>query len=183
MQHQSLQGKVCVVTGAGGTGIGYEASFALARRGCETVLGCRGKKCTQAAARIRKSCPDCKVHALPLDISNVSSVSNFARSLSRLCRSGIHVLINNAAIARWGFEKREVLYGIDKVLLTNSIGPYLVAQGLREQLRKGARKTGTSSVVLTVASSAHRYGRAVRDPNGTATSHPKLICKWFPAVD
>lgn len=162
MGRYPLKGKVCIVTGASGTGIGYETSLVLSKRGCETVLACRGERCKSAAARLRQTCPSCKAHAFELDVSSASSVSSFAKMVQRKYRGGVDVLVNNAAIARWGLSERHKIHGLDGVMLTNSIGPFLLVRALWTQIAVAARRSGGPGVVLNVASNAHRYGTAVR---------------------
>ena len=74
----SLSGKNCLVTGAN-TGLGYETSLGLARRGYTVVLACRDEeKARQAAARIEKEVPTSNLEILPLDLIDRDSIRGFA---------------------------------------------------------------------------------------------------------
>lgn len=157
-----LKGKACVVTGAGGKGIGFETARELSSRGCHTVLACRGAKCSAAATRIRRGDAGANVEAVQLDISDVRSVDSFAHRLALRFREGVHVLINNAAVADWNVGKGHVnQYGFESTLFTNAVGPFMVTNALMPLLTRAAWKSGEPSRVVTVASSAHRLGRLV----------------------
>lgn len=87
---------VAVVTGAS-SGIGAATALRLAKEGFDVVLGARrGDRLQDVAAR-------CGGRALPLDVTDPSSVEDFAGKIQE-----VSVLINNAGLAS-GFERIEDL--------------------------------------------------------------------------
>ena len=73
-----LTGKITIVTGAN-SGIGYEATLALARKGATVVMACRNmEKAKQAARKICSEVQEAKLDLLKLDLSDLNSVRQFA---------------------------------------------------------------------------------------------------------
>lgn len=75
----SLTGKVAVVTGSS-SGIGYEIANALSQAGAHVVIAVRNEtKASDAMARIQEENPDAVLTYLPLDLTSLDSVTEFAR--------------------------------------------------------------------------------------------------------
>jgi NAD(P)-dependent dehydrogenase (short-subunit alcohol dehydrogenase family) len=86
-------GRTFVVTGGAG-GLGLEVSRALAAIGAHVVLAVRSpEKGNAAAARIRATGVRGSVEVRRLDVSDLSSVRDFAEQLP-----GVDVLVNNAGV-------------------------------------------------------------------------------------
>ena len=90
-------GKTAVVTGAN-SGIGYEATRALAAKGACVILACRNTEKAEAAAKqIHGEYPDAALEVMALDLSDLSSVRTFAADFSGRY-SSLDILCNNAGV-------------------------------------------------------------------------------------
>ena len=73
-----LTGKVVVVTGAN-SGIGYEASVEVARKGAHVVMACRNMQKAEAAlASLQQTVPNANAEILQLDLASQQSIRAFA---------------------------------------------------------------------------------------------------------
>lgn len=139
-------GRVVLITGAN-SGIGFEASKALAERGARVLLGCQDEvRGRWATKRIEHACPQAKVEWLPLDLSDLASVRDAASGVRKL-----DVLINNAGIMRPPLghtkDRFELQFGI------NHLGHFALTGLLLDKFG------GPDPRVVTVSSIAHRCGR------------------------
>jgi NAD(P)-dependent dehydrogenase (short-subunit alcohol dehydrogenase family) len=146
-----MQGKTCVVTGAS-NGIGKETARELARRGAHVVMLCRNRgKGEAAASEIRATVPDARLELVIGDLSSQASVKQAAAEiLARHPR--IDVLVNNAAISIDYREKSAD--GVEMVLATNHLGPFLLTHLLGDALAAAA-----PARVVTVASAMEKGAR------------------------
>jgi NAD(P)-dependent dehydrogenase (short-subunit alcohol dehydrogenase family) len=146
----SIHGKTVLVTGAT-SGIGLEASVALARQGARVVLVGRDRaKAEQSAATLAaRSGAKPQAHLL-CDFSSQASIRVLAREvLERFER--IDVLVNNAG----GVSKarRVTVDGIEATFAVNHLGYFLLTNLLLERLVRSA-----PARVVSVASIGHRRG-------------------------
>jgi NAD(P)-dependent dehydrogenase (short-subunit alcohol dehydrogenase family) len=126
-----LSGRRCLVTGAN-SGIGYEASLALAELGAEVVLLCRSVERGEAAAeRIRDATGSRTVRVEQLDVSRLDSVRAAA---DRLADGPVDVLIHNAGVLP--SERLETEDGLELTFATHVAGPFLLTRLLRPALEK-----------------------------------------------
>ena len=146
-----LTGRTFVVTGAN-SGLGYEATRALARKGARVVMACRDPARAQAALdEIRAQVPDSGVEAMQLDLADLASVRRFAEAfLSR--HDTLHGLCNNAGVMALPFRK--TADGFEMQFGTNHLGHFALTGLLLEALlhTPGAR-------VVNQSSTAHKVGR------------------------
>ncbi|CAG2180382.1 unnamed protein product, partial [Oppiella nova] len=92
-----LDHKVVVLTG-GNTGIGKETAYQLTLRGAKVIIGCRDlTKGRDAVQHIRSLNPKANISFIQLDLSSLSSVREFAKSVAQQ-ESRIDILINNAGV-------------------------------------------------------------------------------------
>lgn len=137
-----------VVTGAN-SGIGFETSVALARRGADVTMACRDPARGAAAlARVRAVSGSSSVRVAALDLADLSSIATFARSWF----GPLDVLVNNAGVMAVG--RRSTVDGFELQLGTNHLGHFALT-GL---LMPALRESGCARVV-SVSSVAHRIGR------------------------
>jgi NAD(P)-dependent dehydrogenase (short-subunit alcohol dehydrogenase family) len=146
----SIAGKRALLTGAT-SGIGLEASIALARQGARVVMVGRDRAKTEAAvatvAARSGATPDAY---LLCDFSSQAQVRALAREvLDRFDR--VDVLVNNAG----GVNKtrRLTVDGIEATFAVNHLGYFLLTNLLLDRLVKSA-----PARVVTVASVGHRRG-------------------------
>jgi NAD(P)-dependent dehydrogenase (short-subunit alcohol dehydrogenase family) len=144
-----LAGRTAVVTGAN-SGIGLEAARELARKGARVVLACRDPgRASTALDEIRRDQPGASVEVQPLDLANLASVNQFAKSCLAENES-LDLLVNNAGVM--AIPRRETADGFEMQLGTNHLGHFALTGLLLQRLRPGSR-------VVNVSSTAHRMGR------------------------
>ena len=144
-------GKIAIVTGAN-SGIGYEAARALALKGATTIMACRNlEKGETAAETIRNEEPAGKTKVMRLDLSDLSSVKQFAQEF-RAEYTQLDLLINNAGVMATPYGKTED--GFEMQFGTNHLGHFALTGLLIDLLKKTPR-----SRVVTVSSYAHLMGR------------------------
>lgn len=145
-----LTGKLIIVTG-GNSGLGYESVKAFAIKGAEVVLASRsGEKGEEARAEILKSVPGGKITVMQLDLGDLESVRNFAKSFGKSYKK-LDVLLNNAGIMMSPYFQTKD--GFEGQFGTNHLGHFALTGLLMEVLLQ----TGNSRIV-NVSSGAHKRG-------------------------
>jgi NAD(P)-dependent dehydrogenase (short-subunit alcohol dehydrogenase family) len=133
-----VQGKVCVVTGAG-SGIGRELALELARRGARAVAvsDVNDVSLAETARLLAEQTPNAVIHQQHLDVADRHAFIAYAETVA--AEFGVvHQIYNNAGIAS-GKTVREASFEIyDKVIGINLFGvihgtkvflPHLIASG------------------------------------------------------
>ncbi|KAI9663608.1 MAG: hypothetical protein M1821_007098 [Bathelium mastoideum] len=95
-----------IVTG-GGTGIGLMITQALVANGAKVYITGRRQETLENAIKQYSDGPG-SLHALPGDISQKSEVERLAKEVEAKEPSGIHLLVNNAGIARDNSTKYDI---------------------------------------------------------------------------
>jgi NAD(P)-dependent dehydrogenase (short-subunit alcohol dehydrogenase family) len=144
-------GKVAIVTGAN-SGLGFEETLALARRGARVIMACRSiEKGESAAEQMRSKIPAGQLVVQQLDLADLSSVQIFAdRFLAEYKK--LDILINNAGVMATPYQK--TVDGFELQFGTNHLAHFKLTGLLIDLLRN----TPLSRVV-TVTSYAHYFGR------------------------
>ena len=146
-----LRGKTIIVTG-GNSGLGYASVKAFAGKGATVVLACRDlTKGEKAKAEIMLTKPVGEIVVMKLDLMDLSSVRDFAKSfMSNYSR--LDVLMNNAGIMatpHWLTKD-----GFEAQLGTNHLGHFALTGMLIDLI-----KTTPNARVVNVSSLAHRSGQ------------------------
>ncbi len=144
----SLDGKICMVTGAT-SGIGLVTARRLAERGATTVLVGRDPERGEAAlAAIRRSVPGAALDVLYADLSAQAGIRGLAEAFqSRYPR--LDVLVNNAGGM---FGGRQVSPdGIEMTFALNHLGYFQLTNLLLPAL-----KAAPGARIVNVASRAHQ---------------------------
>ncbi|CAK9803918.1 Retinol dehydrogenase 11 [Anthophora quadrimaculata] len=133
----SLEGRVCIVTGAN-SGIGKETVKELAKRNATVILACRNlQNARTAISEIRTQISTGKLVPMKLNLASFSSIREFAAEVIQNFAK-IHVLINNAgvyvpfkehALTEDGFE---IHFGV------NHLGHFLLTNLLLDHLQQSA---------------------------------------------
>jgi NAD(P)-dependent dehydrogenase (short-subunit alcohol dehydrogenase family) len=143
-----VRGKTVLVTGAT-SGIGREASVALARLGARIVLVGRDPGRTAAAvADVAARSGSKEVSHLLCDFSSQTDVRRLADAVLA-GHDRLHVLVNNAGGVNK--QRRLTVDGIEATFAVNHLGYFLLTNLLLERLVRSA-----PARVVTVASVAHR---------------------------
>lgn len=146
----SMQGKVCLITGATG-GIGRVTALELARRGATVVgVGRHAEKCRRAAEQIRRTADNPHVAYLVADLSALGETRRVAMEfLDRYDR--LDVLINN--VGGYFSQFQETVDGIELTIALNLLSPFLLTHCLLDRLKASA-----PARIINVSSDAHRKG-------------------------
>jgi NAD(P)-dependent dehydrogenase (short-subunit alcohol dehydrogenase family) len=154
-----MNGSVTIITGAN-SGVGYQATRILARRGQPIVMVCRTRERGEAARdRILGELPEADLRVEPCELDSLRQVRDLARRLDhRLGQEDREVaaLVNNAGLYRAPLEHTED--GLERTLAVNHLSHFLLTLLLEGRLRSaGAR-------VVNVTSGGHRGGKLRRRP-------------------
>jgi NAD(P)-dependent dehydrogenase (short-subunit alcohol dehydrogenase family) len=145
-----LTGKVALVTGAN-SGIGFEATRALAIHGAHVVMACRNEeKARRAADLLEKELDRSSLEILSLDLSDLVSVRHSAEKFLAE-HAQLDLLINNAGVM--GTPYRQTADGFELQMATNHLGHFALTGLLLDRLLTSVRPR-----VITVSSQMHRIG-------------------------
>lgn len=135
----SLAGQTALVTGAN-SGLGYATALELARAGATVHLLCRDPGRGQSALEaMQRELPAADLTLELLDVSRLTEVRRYVeRAPTR-----VDMLVHNAGILPHALALTEE--GLESTWATNLIGPYLLTEGLRPRLVRGARVVQVSS--------------------------------------
>lgn len=90
-------GRFAIVTGAN-SGLGFQVSLTLAKKGAEVIMACRNRdKALKAEADIYAECPEAKLHLLELDLSDLNSVKECVEKI-KTKYNHLDLIINNAGV-------------------------------------------------------------------------------------
>jgi NAD(P)-dependent dehydrogenase (short-subunit alcohol dehydrogenase family) len=146
-----MKGKVALVTGAS-AGMGREIALQLARSGATVAMVCRDPGRGEAAVTYVKSGSGSdEVELLLADLSSQQSIRDLAHDfISKHDR--LDVLVNNVGVTLP--RRTETVDGIETVLATNHLAPFLLTNLLLPVL-----KTSAPSRVVTVSSGVQSMAR------------------------
>ena len=145
---ETIQGKVCVVTGAT-SGIGLEAARGLASMGAHVVMAGRNPDKAHAAADEVRATATGPVDVVLADFASLASVRRLAEEVSERYPR-IDVLLSNAGVYR--LRRQVTGDGYEEMFAVNHLAAFLFVNLLLDRLRDSA-----PSRVVMVASEAH-YG-------------------------
>ncbi len=151
----SMDGKVCVVTGAN-TGIGKATAAGLARLGATVVMACRDVAKGEAArAEVAAETGSETLRVMRLDLGSTASVRAFVTEFEG-GYDRLDALVNNAALSPLARtvndEGRETQFAV------NHLGPFLLTRLLLPRLKASA-----PSRVVVVSSAVHKQARVDLD--------------------
>lgn len=144
-------GKVVVVTGAN-SGLGYETSLALARKGAHVVMACRSRERGETAvAQIRRQVPDASLELMLLDLADLTSIRQFTGEF-QANHDRLDVLINNAGVM--AIPYRQTADGFEMQFGVNHLGHFALTGRLIDLITQT-----DESRVVTVSSNMHKRGK------------------------
>ncbi|WP_131774071.1 MULTISPECIES: SDR family NAD(P)-dependent oxidoreductase, partial [Protofrankia] len=128
-------GRTFIVTGAN-SGLGYVTTRELARRGAHVILAVRDEaRGAQAVEKLRAEQPEARLEVRRLDLSDLDSVSAFAKGVIA-DGTRVDVLVNNAGImmpprslTAQGFELQFGVNHLGHFALTGLLLDTLTASG------------------------------------------------------
>ena len=131
----SLEGKICVVTGAA-SGIGQQMAIALARQGATVVAAARDDaRAKGAVEEIKRLSGSSKVEPLACDMASLASVRKAAADCAARFPK-ISLLVNNAAV--FNGERRTSADGFELGFAVNNLAPFLLTSLLLGALKAAA---------------------------------------------
>jgi hypothetical protein len=137
-------GKVVFVSGAN-SGLGYETTLALARKGAHVIMACRDEdRAESARRRIFQHVPNASLELLSLDLASLKSVRAAAAQFKRAYQK-LDLLMNNGGVM--APPRRETEDGFELQLGTNHLGHFALAGLLLKPLlaTRGSQVVTTSS--------------------------------------
>ena len=148
-------GRTALVTGAN-SGLGFQTSLELARKGARVLMACRNPaRAEDALGRVRAAVPAGSVELLALDLASLDSVERAAEDVAgRL--SSLDALVNNAGIMAVPFAL--TADGFESQFGTNHLGHFALTGRLLPLLL-----AAPAPRVVTVASVAHVIGKIYFD--------------------
>lgn len=145
-----MKNKLCVVTGAN-SGIGYEISKGLLKKGAYLVMVCRNEdKAEQAKAQLMQETGERGIDIVLCDFSMQAEIRKAAEEIQNQYKC-IDVLINNHGFI--ASERNETVDGLEETFAVNHIGYFLFTNLLLDQVLESEKGR-----IINVASEAHRYG-------------------------
>ncbi len=148
MAEEALKDHVALITG-GGSGIGLGIATAFARAGAAVAItGRRADKLDSAVRQLEKN--GARALAIPGDISRPEDAERMvAETIDAF--GALHVLVNNAGIARYGSLADMSREDLDAVIDVDLKGPLYVTRAALPHLRRHAETAGAS--VISISSS------------------------------
>jgi NAD(P)-dependent dehydrogenase (short-subunit alcohol dehydrogenase family) len=143
-------GKTVLITGAT-SGIGFQASLALARRGARVVMVGRDRARTESAvAEVVAGSGSKEVSHLLSDLSSLKAIRELAEAARARCPR-LEVLVNNAGAVNK--TRRVTADGFEATFAVNHLAPFLLTRLLSDRIVESA-----PARIVTVASVGHRRG-------------------------
>jgi NAD(P)-dependent dehydrogenase (short-subunit alcohol dehydrogenase family) len=148
-QVPSQSGKVAIVTGAN-SGIGYETTLGLVKKGMEVIMACRNlQHAEEARLKLLKAHPEAQIKAWKMDLSSLKEVEKFANQF-RQQQHTLDLLINNAGIMMSPYQVTED--GFENQLATNYIGHFALTGLLLPLLNRTS-----GSRIVTLSSLSYKW--------------------------
>ena len=131
----SMQGKVCMVTGAN-SGIGKATAMGLAGMGATVVMVCRDRtRGEEARQEIKHHSGNEAVDLLLADFSSQQAIRQLAQEFQQRYTQ-LHVLVNN--VGSIFPERQESIDGIEMTFAVNHLASFLLTNLLLETLKASA---------------------------------------------
>jgi NAD(P)-dependent dehydrogenase (short-subunit alcohol dehydrogenase family) len=146
-------GKTAIVTGAN-SGLGYQTTLGLARKGAHVILAARSPARGAAALERLRADPDARLGLAELDLADLDSVRRFADDFLA-AGGGLDLLVNNAGVM--AIPRRETTaQGFERPFGTNHLGHFALTGRLLPALlqRPGSR-------VVTLSSNNHKRAKRI----------------------
>ena len=148
-------GKIAVITGAN-SGLGFEASRELARKGATVVMAVRNVEKGEAAVeRITADVHNATLEVRKLDLSSLDSVRAFAARV-RGEHDRVDILLNNAGLM--ATPAGQTKDGFETQVGTNHLGHFVLTEELMPAL-----EAADAARVVTVTSGARLQGHTLTE--------------------
>jgi NAD(P)-dependent dehydrogenase (short-subunit alcohol dehydrogenase family) len=149
-EEHTVQGKICLVTGAT-SGMGAVTALELARRGATVVVAGRSAaRCRERVEAIRQA-TGARAEVAVADLASLSEVRALAADVAQRFPR-LDVLVNNAGT--YQFDRVLTADGLEKTFAVNYLSHFLLTNLLLGRLR-----ASPAARVVNVSSSAHHGAR------------------------
>ncbi|MDR2085021.1 MAG: SDR family NAD(P)-dependent oxidoreductase [Bacteroidales bacterium] len=141
--------RIVFITGAN-SGLGFQTSLMLAKKGAEIIMACRNhNKALTAADDIRNVCPNAKLFTLKLDLSDLNSVVECAEKINAKY-SHLDLIINNAGVMVPPFSRTK--QGFELQFGTNHLAHFALTAQLFPLIKnvENSRIVSVSSIAATM---------------------------------
>ncbi len=146
-----LSGRLAVVTGAN-SGIGFETTRELARKGAHVVMACRNLEKAQAAQQeILSETPGALLEVIQLDLADLAAVHEFVDAFNQR-HNTLDILINNAGVM--AIPRRTTADGFEMQFGADHLGHFALTGLLLEPILQTPRAR-----IVTVSSMMHQRGK------------------------
>ncbi|KAI4471453.1 phosphatidylinositol-glycan biosynthesis class f protein-related [Holotrichia oblita] len=146
-----LTGKIVIVTGAN-SGIGYEISKELCKRGALVVMACRDKqKALTAIHKIQQELSTKNLVFMELNLASLSSIKAFADNFKSKFDK-IDILVNNAGVSFDDSSNKVTEDGFEIHFGVNHLGHFFLTNLLLDKFVSGSR-------IIIVSSLLHQKGK------------------------
>jgi NAD(P)-dependent dehydrogenase (short-subunit alcohol dehydrogenase family) len=145
-----MKDKTCMVTGAN-SGIGFEISKELLRKGSNVAMVCRNRdKGSVARSQIAKETGNESVELIIADLASLESVKTLAQTFAK-SHAKLHVLVNNAGLILG--KRTQTVDGLEETFEVNYLSHFLLTNLLLDTMKSSA-----PSRIVNVTSDAHYDG-------------------------
>jgi NAD(P)-dependent dehydrogenase (short-subunit alcohol dehydrogenase family) len=175
-----LEGRICVVTGAGG-GIGRATALAFAAAGARVVLLDRDQANLAITAEQVGAQSAQQAMALACDVSDQASVEAAAEQTERTA-GRCHVLFNNAGILRPGALASLTLAEWNALMSVNLTGYFLCAQAFGRQMLAGSGGAIVHTASIAASEPQGASGAYSVSKSGVAMLSRLIALEWGPRV-
>ncbi len=154
MKENFLEGKVALITGAGGGGFGREMAKAFASKGADLVINDINDEGLDQTREIILKDHDVKVFIAKADISNSEQVKEMAENVIKKF-DNIFLLVNNAGIDGGLYptlKQKEAMY--DKIMAINLKGAWNITKAFYKQMRRQKYFTPIAGKIINIVSCA-----------------------------
>jgi NAD(P)-dependent dehydrogenase (short-subunit alcohol dehydrogenase family) len=132
-----LKGKIAIVTG-GSSGIGYAIADRLLQEGMDVVICGRRVAETQRAAKILADTWGANCLGIPCDVTERDQVAELVKFATENGSEPLHLLVNNAGVARFAPIREMTPELFEEVLAINLLGPFNLLHAALPHLVEGS---------------------------------------------
>ncbi len=175
-----LEGRTCVITGAGG-GIGRATALAFAAAGARVVLLDRDEaSLAETATRVAAE-GGAQAVAVPCDVTDAASVEAAGDTAERAA-GRCSILVNNAGILRPGTLASITLAEWNALMAVNLTGYFLCSQAFGRQMRAGAGGSIVHIASIAASEPQGASGAYSVSKAGVVMLSRLIALEWGPGV-
>jgi len=172
-----LNGRVCLVLGAGslskGWAIGQAIAIAYARAGAQVMVGDQNLKAAQATVDFIQS-QGAHARACEVDVTSEGSVQNaVSQTVSQF--GGLHVLHNNVGIGKSGASSNATAVDWQRISDANLLALHLASQAAIPCMRQA----GVGGILCTSSIASQRYVGIPHLAYGITKAATNQFCKMM----